>query len=429
MRRPGPLHLLVAGLIWPPETFVERRLAGLAARGFRVTVAVSFVRGADPRIPGVRVVRVPAGRLRALWCALVLLVRRPRRVPALWRAARGSGRWRHFLPLAALDPDVAHFEWEKWAVTHLPLAAVWGCPLTMSCHGGIQVHVHSPVPPRSLVTPLLPAAFEAVQAIHCVCEPLRDLALERGADPAKVTIIPSAVDPDDFTPASAQPEDAVFRVVTVAWLRWLKGMEYALEALALVGPGVRLDIYGGDPLASSPESSERPRLVQAIEELGLRDRVTLHGHVPPAGVLAAMRRSHVLLHPSLSEGMPTVVLEAMSCAVPVVATDVGGVREAVRDGVEGLVVPPRDPAAMASALHTLRADPALRMRMGAAGRSRVRSAFTLDMQLDRFERFYRTAADTEHGTVPLGPRMRHLFAPSSAQPAAQPAGPDARSET
>jgi colanic acid/amylovoran biosynthesis glycosyltransferase len=176
--------------------------------------------------------------------------------------------------------------------------------------------------------------------------------------------------------------------VVVAWLRWLKGIEHALHALSLLDPSVMLDVYGGDPLRSSPESSERPRLVHAIEELGLGERVTLHGHVEPEDVRDALRGADVLLHPSLSEGMPTVMLEAMACALPVVVTDVGGVREAVTDGVEGIVVPSRDPRALAAALERLRRDPALGRRMGEAGRRRVQADFTLQRQLDQFEDFY-----------------------------------------
>jgi glycosyltransferase involved in cell wall biosynthesis len=110
--------------------------------------------------------------------------------------------------------------------------------------------------------------------------------------------------------------------------------------------------------------------------------------VEPEDVRDALRGADVLLHPSLSEGMPTVMLEAMACALPVVVTDVGGVREAVTDGVEGIVVPPRDPQALAAALERLRRDPALGRRMGEAGRRRVQAEFTLERQLDQFEDFY-----------------------------------------
>ena len=101
-----------------------------------------------------------------------------------------------------------------------------------------------------------------------------------------------------------------------------------------------------------------------------------------------MQRADVLLHASLSEGLPNVVLEAMACALPVVATDVGGTREAVRDGVEGYLVPPRDPKAAAAALRALWGDLELRERMGAAGRARVEAEFTIERMTDEWVELY-----------------------------------------
>jgi glycosyltransferase involved in cell wall biosynthesis len=101
-----------------------------------------------------------------------------------------------------------------------------------------------------------------------------------------------------------------------------------------------------------------------------------------------LREADVLLHSSLSEGVPTVVLEAMACELPVVVTDVGGVSEAMSDGVEGFLAPARDAGALADALERLWSDPELRRRMGSAGRERVLSDFQLERQIDRFAALY-----------------------------------------
>jgi glycosyltransferase involved in cell wall biosynthesis len=82
----------------------------------------------------------------------------------------------------------------------------------------------------------------------------------------------------------------------------------------------------------------------------------------------------------------------MACALPVVVTDVGGTGEAVRDGVEGLLVPPRDPVAMATALGRLWRDPDLRRRLGAAGRARVLEKFTLEGQDELWVELYEEVA-------------------------------------
>jgi glycosyltransferase involved in cell wall biosynthesis len=183
--------------------------------------------------------------------------------------------------------------------------------------------------------------------------------------------------------------------VSVGWLRWLKGYEYALLAVAeLAGEGVpvTLDILGGDPPPDVGEGSERARILHSARALGLEDRVRLRGHVEPGEVVATLQRSDALLHASLSEGLPNVVLEAMACGLPVVATDVGGTREAVRDGVDGFVVPSRDPRAAAAALRTLWQDRALRERMGRSGRERVEAEFTLERLTDQWVELYERVA-------------------------------------
>jgi glycosyltransferase involved in cell wall biosynthesis len=133
-----------------------------------------------------------------------------------------------------------------------------------------------------------------------------------------------------------------------------------------------------------------PRLRWTIRDLGLEDRVTLNGEASPDEVAAKLGSADVFLHPSLSEGLPNVILEGMASGLPIVATDVGGTGEAVRDDVEGLLVPPRDAHAIAAALARLWRDPVLAARLGGAGRARV-AAFTLERQTELWDAFYREA--------------------------------------
>jgi glycosyltransferase involved in cell wall biosynthesis len=213
-----------------------------------------------------------------------------------------------------------------------------------------------------------------------VSEAIRRECERYGLDAAKAEVIRPAVDPQVFYPeANSKAQDGAFHVVSVGNLSWVKGFEYALEAVRLLadrGVDVRFDIIGHGP--------ERHRLLYTIADLGLGERVRLLGRREPEEVRAHLRKADAFLLSSVTEGISNAVLEAMSTGVPVVTTDCGGMGEAVTDGVEGFVVPTRDPAAIASALTRLAADATLRIRMGDAARLRIVGEFSLSRQVERF---------------------------------------------
>jgi glycosyltransferase involved in cell wall biosynthesis len=399
---PEPIRLLEVGLRWPPEAFVARKLEGLAARGVQVTVASRQVTDPSYRLPGVELLALPAGAIRSLIAALALAVCSPvrlarlfaevRRVPpALARRHGGRARLMALLtPLARLRPDVVQFEWSFAAIDHLPLFAVWDCPVATSCRGS-DLNVYPHVPALRHYTERLPELMRRAAAVHCVSEALGVEAAGFGLAPAKARIIRPAVDPTLFSPADvARGRDATFDIVTVGGLRWEKGYEFALAAVRVLadrGVPAALEMIG-----ATGAGSEERRIRHTIADLGLGEQVRLEPALPSAEVAERLRSSDVLLLPSLSEGVPNVVLEAMACGVAVVASDCGGVREAVCDGVQGLLVAPRDAVGLAGALERLWRDPGLRARMGVEGRRTVVSGFTLDRQLDQFLELYRGLA-------------------------------------
>ncbi|MGE3818361.1 MAG: glycosyltransferase family 4 protein, partial [Isosphaeraceae bacterium] len=120
----------------------------------------------------------------------------------------------------------------------------------------------------------------------------------------------------------------------------------------------------------------------------LEGHVDLLGGLPRSSVLESLRACDLFLLPSVSEGLSNAVLEAMSCGLPVVSTSAGGMAEAVRDGVDGFVVPTRAPESLADRLGRLILDPALRREFAASGRARVLDAFSIDRQAGRFMACY-----------------------------------------
>ena len=170
-------------------------------------------------------------------------------------------------------------------------------------------------------------------------------------------------------------------LLTVAVLREPKGIGYMLEALPRLLPAfpdLRYVVVGDGP--------DRTRLENMVARLGLGGSVLFAG--TRNDVNEILPAADVFVLPSLTEALPTVLAEAAACDLPIVATDVGGVAEMVEDGVTGFVVPPADPAALATRCGELLAQPHFRRRMAAAGRRVAEERFDLDRQSERLGELY-----------------------------------------
>jgi glycosyltransferase involved in cell wall biosynthesis len=155
--------------------------------------------------------------------------------------------------------------------------------------------------------------------------------------------------------------------VSVSRLVPRKGLADVLCALARSRPDVELVVVGGgDPITDPGEAALR----SLATELGIDDRVTFRGRLAAPDVAAVMRSADALVCAPWYEPFGIVPVEAMACGVPVIGTAVGGLLDTVRDGVTGILVPPREPDALAAAIDRLLADPVRRRRMGAAGAER-----------------------------------------------------------
>ena len=203
--------------------------------------------------------------------------------------------------------------------------------------------------------------------VVAVSEAVREeTARTLGIRPERIALIPNGVDCHAFAPAS-RPVAAPVLGCT-GRLHRKNGHPTLLEAFAAIRqavPEARLLLVGDGP--------ERRALERTVAGRGWGGIVTFAGE--QADVRPWLRRMAVYVQPSLAEGMSNSILEAMASGLPVVATRVGGTPDVV-DGSVGLLVPPEDPAALATALVTLLGDPARRAAMGAAGRERVARQFS-----------------------------------------------------
>jgi sugar transferase (PEP-CTERM/EpsH1 system associated) len=226
--------------------------------------------------------------------------------------------------------------------------------------------------------------------IICVSQQVADFAAQEiGLPPAKLTVIRNGIDIDQFTDLpDQQTARAMFGLpvpgkimAAIGRPRPVKGFSYLLEAFAQIAadqPDLYLLFVGDGP--------EKRPLQTAAQQLPSANRVIFLGdqqEIPR--LLAAL---DILVLPSLWEGLPNVVLEAMAAGLPVVATAVGGTPELVVEGETGLLVPPRDPATLAEAIVTLLTDPELARRLGENGRQRVTTQFTIQQTVAQTESLY-----------------------------------------
>jgi glycosyltransferase involved in cell wall biosynthesis len=203
-----------------------------------------------------------------------------------------------------------------------------------------------------------------------------------GARADRIQTVYNGIDPDDFNAAGAEPATP-----TISWagrIDPIKDLETLIRAFALVHaelPGVRLRMFGGPPRG---EVRYLERCQALVAELGLTEHATFEGRVDD--IRDAYVAGTVVVLSSISEGFPYTLIEAMTCGRATVATNVGGVSEAVAD--TGIIVPPRDPAAMAAACLRLLRDDLTRHRLGHAARERALEYFTVDHAVGSFRSIY-----------------------------------------
>ncbi len=314
---------------------------------------------------------------------LRLLHLRPRRwLVAVFRLL--AGNWRSpefllkglaFLPKAgwladwALENGVTrlHAGWATYPATvALFVSEVTGLPFSFSGHAH-DIYVDT----TNLAGKLRRADF-VTTCTSRNADHLRSLAPE--LPEGRVAVVRHGVRLSSF--ASAGARAGPFSILSVGTLNPHKGFGPLLDAVALLadeGRDLRCTIVGGGPL----EAELRGRVARA----GLSGRVTLTGALAQEDVLPLYARSSafvLMAQPEWHWGVPNVIVEALASGCAVVTTRFGSVEELVRDGETGLLVPPREPSALASAIGRLADDEALRCRLAAAGRAAVAREYDLE---------------------------------------------------
>ena len=278
----------------------------------------------------------------------------------------------------------AHFATSATTVARLA-AAFADLPFTFTCHAKDIFH-------ESVRVEDLEAKFSAAAAAVTVSDfNVEYLRATVGPAAGRLRRVYNGLDLADF-PYRA-PDERRPLVLAVGRLVEKKGLTDLVEACAILDRrGVRFEcrIIGSGEL----EEDLRSR----IERLGLGDRVALTGAQPRSEVVRSIREAAVLAAPCVvgddgnRDGLPTVLLEAMALGTPCVSTDVTGIPEVLRDGDTGLMVPPRDPEALAGAIERLLQDPGLRVTLAGRARRRIESDFDVHRNTAELRELFLAAA-------------------------------------
>lgn len=339
-------------------------------------------------------------------------------------AAILRGTWkcaRCFFGAVAIFPKVIRFayEMEKHGIQHvhahfayhtavagLIVHRLTGIPFSFTARGSdVQSDGH-----------MLKEKVEAADFVISVSENNRDIILNKcgPGSTEKIHVIHGGVDVQRLSPRPACGAMERFRILCVARFEEVKGHAYLVEACRILKERslpFECGLIGDGPLMS--------KIGKQIQQSDLCDEVLLLGALPYDEVIEQLSRADVVAlatAPTTSgkrEGIPNVLKEAMACGLPVVATASGGIPELVDESC-GLLVPPRDSAAVADALQRLYDQPALRHRMGMVGRERIVRKFNLNLSTAmRAELFFRSAdgycpslapSDTRQGEAALATR-------------------------
>jgi glycosyltransferase involved in cell wall biosynthesis len=231
-----------------------------------------------------------------------------------------------------------------------------------------------------------------------ISEGIRQVLLEEGVAPEKVVCVRSAVDMAPyqsgcdrqwFRESFGLEEDAITLGV-IAQLIPRKGHRFLLDAMPRLladFPGVRLLLFG--------KGAQEAEIRSRAERLGIGDKVMLVGFRDDLPKILPCL--DLVVHPALMEGLGVSLLQAASAGRPVVASHAGGMPEAVRDGENGLLVPPGDSDALAEAILRLLSDPPLAQRMGEAGRSLMAQEFSVTHMVEGNLAVYRSLLDQADG--------------------------------
>ena len=279
-----------------------------------------------------------------------------------------------------------HIYFGQIAVHLLPLIRTWGNPSIVSFHGADVMVDMNKAAYRTATLKML----DAVKLVLVRSESLRCALIDLGCEPEKIEIQRTGIPFEEFSfRERIFPKNGDWRLVQAGRLIEKKGLPVTLRAFAgflRQYPNATLTIAGEGPLLGELQTLTR--------DLNIAQAVSFSGFVSQRQLREIYYQSHIFVHPSQTgrdgnqEGVPNAMLEAMATGLPVFATEHGGIPEAIENNVSGVLVPERDPEALARALLEAAEEPGFVSRIAHSGAESVRKNFALQQQAQRLENIY-----------------------------------------
>jgi len=382
------------------ETFLYTLIQNLVNAGVRVKV-VARKRGKADQTPAfARDVRfLPGENFSAFLKLLVLLGM------CAWYLFASPRKWFRFwqkigqlecdtpkrlqvayrcMPLFFANADVIYLPFGGLAVMYAELFEISSIPIVFSLRG-------SDIRIEPLVNPdyarLLQRVMLKADRIHCVANDIKQVAIRlSGVSAEKLQVIYTSINPIFQSEPSFMDLNSPLRIISMGRLDWKKGLEHGMMSIAELqkrGVSCTWEIVGEGPY--------RIPLEWAVRDMGLQEVVMFSGAKKQDEIINHLKYADIFFHPSVSEGLSNSVLEAMACGLPVVCSDVGGMREAIPSDEYGYLVPARDWKSAAEALNTLIANPDLRRQIGIRAAGWVRVKFTAEQQVNGFMEMFQAA--------------------------------------
>jgi glycosyltransferase involved in cell wall biosynthesis len=238
---------------------------------------------------------------------------------------------------------------------------------------------------HELLKPVTRRIWRKAEKVVAISHGLRELAL-RTRPSQSIGVIYNGIDTDLFKPEPARQRKFKngVRLLCVARLIERKGLDYLFQAISeMKHPEIKIDLVG--------TGNNEQKLKMKAKELGIEDRVHFNGYKPPDELARLYNRADIFVLPSLSESLGMVLLEAMGCGLPIIASHVGGIPEIVKNGENGILVNSGSAAEIKKAILCLMDDPALRDHLSRNNISKIRSQFTWEKIAVQYENAYQEA--------------------------------------